>query len=361
MTAVAPSPALLVLSDDVQDLMDWAEKRFKAPAAHLSDTQLLNAVLKYARWFSRPDAVLKQLGLAPRAMKKAMGTPSQPSAPTEYNALVRAKDWALQTSLSPQKPRLSIEHLIYALSQSAEPAVQAAFALGAQITPEKWHAAVAQVEAQTPFRWVAYALREGIEVVLVVTILLIAIKQGLGELRLIPSESMVPTLQVGDRLVVEKLSLFFQPPQRGDILVFYPPEPESVLKHDAWSTFLRLTGFNGIVYDKDSKLDRAFIKRLIGLPGDVINVVPGKGVWVNGRPLNEPYTAELAQSCTFIQYCGPIKVPAGMYYMMGDNRNESADSRYWAFLPKERVIGKAVMRFFPIDSRFGLLRHPVYP
>lgn len=204
-------------------------------------------------------------------------------------------------------------------------------------------------------------LFETLEVFVITLVMVTLIRTFIGETRLIPSESMLPGLQVGDRLIVEKWSHWNRPIQRGDILVFYPPEPESVIRNDVVSTLLRLSGISGILFGRDplNKTDRAYIKRVIGLPGDEINVIPGRGVYVNGQQLVEPYAAEAAQTCTFISFCGPVRVPEGAYYMMGDNRNHSADSRYWGFLHQDRVVGRAYIRIWPFGKAFGVL--PLIP
>ncbi|MFN8615184.1 MAG: signal peptidase I [Vampirovibrionales bacterium] len=201
-----------------------------------------------------------------------------------------------------------------------------------------------------------FLLREAVEMVVIVLVSLIVIKEGLGELRLIPSESMVPTLQIGDRLVIEKVSRWTRAPQRGDILVFYPPEPDAVLHHDVLSTFLRLSGLSSLFHNKaEDPIDKAFIKRLIGLPGDRVQIVNHLGVTINGGFLTEPYTAAKANDCGML--CYPLTVPEDHYLLMGDNRNMSKDGRYFGFLPKERIVGRAVFRVWPLN-RFGPLEHP---
>ena len=148
------------------------------------------------------------------------------------------------------------------------------------------------------------------------------------EPRFIPSGSMEPTLQVGDRILVDKISQYWQEPQRGDILIFYPPKSPAI--------------------DDTSK---AYIKRLIGLEGDRIAVRDGK-VYRNGEALNESYIAEAPN-----YRMRPVTVPKGHYWMMGDNRNHSNDSHIWGFLPKENLIGKATIRFFPLGDRLGAISH----
>lgn len=347
-------------SEDVQDILHVA-KKVAGKTQPLHDRYVLLGALQIARLFTRIDALLKHAGSSPKALRR-LYQEEQASFPSEsatlefVSVMERAKALACKQATG-EKPRVEIEHVMLALTESADPLVQSVFQK-AGLTQHALMAALPKVKQESPVRFALYCIREVIEVVVVVLFLVVVIKQGLGELRLIPSESMLPTLEIGDRIVVEKVSHWSRKPQRGDVLVFYPPEPQSFLHYDPWSVFLRLTGFSGILYSKESKIDTAFIKRVVGLPGDVVEVRPGEGVLVNGRLLNEPYTAEVASTCTFINYCGPVKVPPHSYYMMGDNRNHSADSRFWNFLPEERIIGRAVFRFFPFDKRMGVITLP---
>ncbi len=179
--------------------------------------------------------------------------------------------------------------------------------------------------------------KENIRTVLIAIVLAFFLRTFVIEPRYIPSESMVPSLQVEDRIIVEKISNFTRSPQRGEILVFYPPESPQI---------------------EDNT--KAYIKRIIGLPGDLISIHDGQ-VFVNGQPLTEPYILEP------INYFLPnnpvnsaIRVPDHTYWMMGDNRNNSNDSHIWGFLPQENIIGRAIFRFFPWDNRTGLLSTPKY-
>jgi signal peptidase I len=133
---------------------------------------------------------------------------------------------------------------------------------------------------------------------------------------------MVPTLHVGDRVVVEKISYHLQPPKTGDIVVFAPPEK------------LQEQGFTQ---------DQAFIKRIIGLPGQTVAVKKGL-VYLNDKPIVEKYIAEPPK-----YQWGPYRVPENEYFVMGDNRNNSNDSSRWGFLPKQNIIGRAVVRFWPLE------------
>ncbi len=150
----------------------------------------------------------------------------------------------------------------------------------------------------------------------------------------IPSGSMLPTLQINDRLIVDKLSYRFANPVRGDIVVFDPPAK---------------LGF------KD-----AFIKRVIGLPGDRVEVKNGK-VYVNDKVLSEKYTEEPASySWSSANLTPDGIIPESHYLVLGDNRNNSYDGHYWGFIPKDRIVGKAVVRFWPIDRAGGLDPQPDY-
>lgn len=160
-------------------------------------------------------------------------------------------------------------------------------------------------------------LREGFETLALSVLLAFGIRTFVAEARYIPSGSMLPTLEINDRLLIDKVTYNFSDPDRGDIVVFYPPD---------------------LLGQKD-----AFIKRVIGLPGDVIEVKNGQ-VFVNGDPQQEPYIAAPPE----YQY-GPVKVPADSYLVLGDNRNKSFDSHNWGFVPEDNVIGRAVLRFWPLD------------
>ena len=181
------------------------------------------------------------------------------------------------------------------------------------------------------------------ETIVFVLVVIIFIRAFIGELRWIPSGSMIPTLIEKDKVFVEKVVSFFRPIQRGDILVFYPPEPEPQRLKGFWAGFARLTG----VFCKDI----AYIKRVIALPGEKFEIKQNKKgesfVYINDELLDEPYIIgkENWPKCEPGLYCGPFIVPKDTYFMMGDNRGNSKDSRYWGFLPKENVIGRAVMLF----------------
>ncbi len=200
-------------------------------------------------------------------------------------------------------------------------------------------------------------IKETVETILFVIVMVIIIRFFVGEIRWIPSASMRPTLLEGDRLFVERYSRFYSVPKRGDIIVFYPPDTH--LKNSFGAVFSRLTGF--------LCKDIAYIKRVVGLPGDKINIKTNSDgetyVYINGEKLNEPYVnnpAEKNYVCNSqTPYCDDVIVPDGMLFMMGDNRGYSLDSRYWGFLPQDRVIGRAVFRFWPF-TRIKYFDKPQY-
>jgi len=199
-------------------------------------------------------------------------------------------------------------------------------------------------------------LQDLIETVVVVTVLFIILRSFV-EPRWIPSASMRPTLLEGDRIFIEKVTQKFnlREVKRGDILVFYPPFAK--LPQDLWSKFTRLIG----LFDKND----AYIKRVIAIEGDKYTIGTDKKtgrnvVYINGKLLKEPYLYDNDNiDCQMGMNCGPAVVPKGYLLMLGDNRANSQDGRFWGLLPKERVIGKAVFIFWPIN-RIKIFINPEY-
>ena len=196
-------------------------------------------------------------------------------------------------------------------------------------------------------------IKEWVETFVFVITMVIIIRFFICEIRWIPSGSMRPTLLEGDRIIVERITQFYKKPERGDIIVFYPPFVK--IKKDPISIFERRTG----ILCKDI----AFIKRVIGLPGDKIvlkrNTDSRYQVIVNEKPLKEPYILSDFESipCSDTMYCGPMVVPEGKYFMMGDNRGNSEDSRFWGFLAEERIVGRACFIFWPLNRIQILSNH----
>ncbi len=167
--------------------------------------------------------------------------------------------------------------------------------------------------------------RENIRILAIALVIAIGLRIFVAEPRFIPSNSMEPTLHIGDRLLVEKVSTKLHAPQVGEIVVFEPP-PQ-----------LREYGYSG---------KQAFIKRVIATPGETVTVTDHQ-VIVDGQPLQEDYVLELPD-----YLMGSITVPPGGLFVMGDNRNDSNDSHVWGILPEQNVIGIARFRFWPL-SRLG--------
>lgn len=187
-------------------------------------------------------------------------------------------------------------------------------------------------------------MKETVETVVFVVVAIIIIRFFLGEIRWIPSASMKPTLVEGDRVFVERLTRFFKTPERGDIMVFYPPHEK--LKNTPWKIFSRLTGF----FCKDT----AYIKRVIALPGEKFELIQNpdgsSDVYINDVKLDEPYIMDRFEypECSETVNCGPMILGENEYFMMGDNRGHSSDSRYWGTLKKDRFIGQAKLLFWPV-------------
>ena len=187
-------------------------------------------------------------------------------------------------------------------------------------------------------------IREYFESIVIAVILALFVRTWVVQAFKIPTGSMENNLLIGDHLLVNKF--VFAPSQtaierailpvgtikRRDIIVFkYPEEP-----------------------------DRDFIKRVIGLPGETVEVREKK-VYINGQPLDEPYAHYLPPAATSSEFhevtsfdvrerYGPVTVPPNQYFVMGDNRDNSQDSRYWGFLPRENIKGKALLIYWSYEA-----------
>jgi signal peptidase I len=168
------------------------------------------------------------------------------------------------------------------------------------------------------------AWREYAESLIVAVLLALAIRAFVVQAFVIPSGSMLPTLRVGDYLLVNKLVYLFRPIRRGDIIVFKFPQDET----------------------------RDFIKRVVGLPGETLEI-RGEQVLIDGQILREPY-AVYTESSSFGSaapyHLGPIAIPPGHLFMMGDNRDNSLDSRSWGLLDESKVVGEASIIYFSVRS-----------
>src|SRR5687768_7554405 len=183
--------------------------------------------------------------------------------------------------------------------------------------------------------------REYFESIVIAVILALFVRTWVVQAFKIPTGSMENNLLIGDHLLVNKFVfgptgsslersvLPVRDVRRRDVIVFkYPDEPE-----------------------------RDFIKRVIGLPGETLEL-RAKKVYVNGQPLDEPYvhflepasTAQEVTSFDVRERYGPVRVPEGHYFVMGDNRDNSQDSRYWGFLPRANIKGRALMIYWSYDA-----------
>ena len=167
-------------------------------------------------------------------------------------------------------------------------------------------------------RW----LREAVDTLLLTAIIFLMVNAATGRF-LIQSVSMQPTLREGERVIVDKVSYLFRPPARGDIVVLdLQGEPEDL------------------------------IKRVIGLPGETIEFKDGD-VWIDGRPLDEPY-AQSSSGAIAARQLGSDE-----YFVMGDNRGNSKDSRVFGPIHREDIVGRAWIIYWP-PSEWGLVPQPAY-
>ena len=136
----------------------------------------------------------------------------------------------------------------------------------------------------------------------------------------VPSASMENTIMTHDRVIGSRLSYYFTDPERGDIIIFYFPD--------------------------DITEKTYYVKRIIGMPGETVDIRDGH-VYINGSdtPLDEPYIREEMETPVELHY----EVPEGCYFMLGDNRNYSADSRFWHnnYVKREKIVAKVLFRYFP--------------
>jgi signal peptidase I len=162
----------------------------------------------------------------------------------------------------------------------------------------------------------------------------------------IPSGSMEPTLTIGQRVLVDRIGTHFSKPQVGEITVFHPPEGAQQEQCGPVPHTVKLGG-QACSEPVPKEASVNFIKRIVGGPGDVISIHEGH-VTRNGKPEQDSYIRECGASpeCNFPI---PIKVPAGHWFMMGDNRGESDDSRFWGPVPTSWIIGEAFATYWPPD------------
>lgn len=176
------------------------------------------------------------------------------------------------------------------------------------------------------------ATREWVESILKAFVLVLVVKTFVVQAFFIPTESMQSTLMVGDYLLVDKITYMFRDPVPGEIVVFeYPQDPQ-----------------------------KSFIKRCVAVGGERVSHQDDT-LYKNGKPLKEPYTQYLPLSAIYAsdrRNFAERTITPGTFWMMGDNRNNSQDSRYWGELPRWRIIGKAWAGYWPLN-RIGLMNHEI--
>ena len=182
----------------------------------------------------------------------------------------------------------------------------------------------------TTARWI----REAVIVVVIAVLVAVLLRAFVVQTFFIPSGSMEPTLQIGDRILVNKLSYHLHGVDRGDIVVFSRPPAENCGGPEV----------------------NDLVKRVVGLPGDVLSLSGGY-VYVNGKKLDESWLPASEQGITTAGPPGnssnlarPYRVPANDYFVMGDNRTDSCDSRYWGPIVKSSIVGKVELRVWPLSS-----------
>ncbi len=170
-------------------------------------------------------------------------------------------------------------------------------------------------------------IKETISVIVIAFILAMILRAFVIEGRIIPTGSMLPTVQLQDRVMLNRFIYRFKEPQRGDVVMFQPPE--------------------------SLNSPTPFLKRVIGLPGETVEMKNNK-VYINGKSLVEPYVAEPLN-----YHYGPVVVPSDSLFVLGDNRNNSYDSHEWnAWLTRDRLMGKALVIYWPLNQ-IGVLERGV--
>ncbi len=188
-------------------------------------------------------------------------------------------------------------------------------------TPTPLEAASSQPAADQARR--SHVLREIVETVLLTAAIFLMVNAATGRFR-IEGDSMEPNLHNGEYVLIDKISYVLHPPERGDVVVFTPPNNE-----------------------------RDYIKRVIGLPGDTVEVKGGQ-VYVNGVALDEPYLKNLIHSDM-----PALVVEEGRYFVMGDNRNNSSDSRAFGTITPQSMVGRAWLVYWP-PSDWSTVPHHTY-
>lgn len=166
----------------------------------------------------------------------------------------------------------------------------------------------------------------------------------------IPSQSMEPALNVSQRVLVDRVSYRFGEPERGDIVVFKPPAGADT---EMCGVPSEPADGHPCARPTSGESRDNFIKRIVALPGERIKVIDNR-VYINGRRQDEPFVNKGTPCEELCNLPREIEVPPGHFFMMGDNRGESADSRQWGPVPEDSIVGQAFFTYWP-PKHFGLL------
>ena len=204
---------------------------------------------------------------------------------------------------------------------------------------------------------------------LLIAFLVSSCRSFIAEPRYIPSGSMLPELQIKDRLIIEKISLKKRSPKRGEIVVFNSPysfdkgyisQRDKPLPTKRYCFFMSLPPMSFIPLLRDQACD-AYIKRVVALPGELVSVNSKGEVLINNKKIDEPYIGSKCDESNYFlcDEINDIKVPEDHFLVLGDNRANSRDGRSWPgiFLPKDEIIGRAYFRFWPLNN-FGFFKNP---
>jgi signal peptidase I len=171
-----------------------------------------------------------------------------------------------------------------------------------------------------------HGLRSWAIVVVVALLAAIVVRSYVFESFYVPSGSMTPTIEIGDHMIVDKLSYHLHPVGFGNIIVFHKPADD----HTSWNI-------------------RYLVKRVIGLQGQMIWIHDAK-VYINGRPIAEPFLPPSVTTAAVGKHDGPFRIPKNEYFVMGDNRSNSYDSRYFGPISGSLIVGRVVLIYWPLSQ-----------
>ena len=196
------------------------------------------------------------------------------------------------------------------------------------------------------------ALRDLIGLVITACVLVWGVQSFVIKPYGIPSESMEGTLEVGDRVFVNRLAFVFDQPEAGDVAVFHPPAGVDNLGAACAINPPKRKPGQACSAPLAGSSEQVFVKRIVAGPGDRLQIAAGE-VILNGKAVNEPYT-EPCVSGGGCDFNTAITIPDDHFFMLGDNRGESFDSRFWGPVPRSSLIGEAFFSYWPLPN-IGLL------